>query len=319
MKQPWRLNAKWAVAVLFVVCTVAATIAYSLYRVSAEEPATGTSASVIDALAEEMVDDQMFADLQAAAKANPEAEVQVNQLVLPLTGEEMAGLTREETLEKASARLADIIYVEGVEAGEDYFRDPQPQEEGGSAPDQPPTDSEGDGLPLGALTLFTQETHDGLRPFAVALLVGAAALLAILLLLSRGFGRLGSPGLALIIGVGPAALALTVLRAVFADARDGEEGMFQGAAEAIYPTVDDVSRLFTIIAAVAAVVVVASVIGHVAYSLRRGSRPPTPEPNEEVPPTGEPEERAEQDAEEGATISSGDEIPSIGPGSVPQA
>ena len=117
MKHSWRLNAKWTVGILFVLCAAAASITYSLHRISAQEPASGAAASVIHVLAEEIVDDEMFAELQAAAQASPEAEVQVNELIVPLTGEEIAGLTREEMLEKASARLADIIYFGGVEAG----------------------------------------------------------------------------------------------------------------------------------------------------------------------------------------------------------
>jgi len=290
VRHSWRLDAKWAAGLLFILCAAAASITYSLHRISAQEPASGAAASVIDALAEEMVDDELFAEQQAAAQASPEVEVQVNELTVPLTGEEISGLTREEMLEKASTRLADIIYFGGVEAGEAYFQDMEPKQEAGPSADQPPADSEGDGLPLEPLGLFTQETHDGLRPFVLGLSLGAAALLAILVLLSRGFGRLGSPGLALVVGIGPAALALMVLRTVFADVRDDEGGIFPAAAEALYPTVDDLSRLFTIIAAVGAALAAAAIIGHIASLIWQRTHPQAPAGSEEELPVSEPEE-----------------------------
>ena len=319
MRHSWRLDAKWAVGILFVLCAAAASITYSLYRASAQEPASGASASVIDALAEEMVDDELFAELQAAAQASPEIEAQVNGFVVPLTGKEVAGLTREEMLEKASTRLAEIIYFEGVEAGEAYFQDPEPKKEADPSGDAPPTDKEGDGLPLEPLGLFTQETHDGLHPFVLALALGAVALLAILALLSRGFGLLGSPGLALVAGIGPAALTLTVLRSVFADVRDDGDGMFPTAAEALYPTVDDLSHLFTIIVAVGAALAAGAIIGHIASLIWQRAHPQVPARSEEKPPVDEPEEQPDYAVDEGSATSDGDELPSIGPSGVPQA
>jgi hypothetical protein len=319
MRHSWQLDAKWVVGILFVLCAAAASITYSLHRVSAQEPASGATASVIDALAEEVVDDEMFAELQAAAQASPEVEVQVNELLVPLTGEEIASLTREEMLEEASTRLADIIYLEGVEGAEAYFQDMEPKEEAGPSADQPPANSEGDSLPLEPLGLFTQETHDGLRPFVLGLSLAAAALLVVLVLLSRGFGRLGSPGIALVAAIGPAALIFVVLRTVFAEARDNEEGMFTGAAEALYPTVDDLSRLFTIVVAVGAALTAAAIIGHIASLIWRRTHLQTSESSEDEASPGEPEEQPDYAVDEGFVASGGDELPSIGPGGVPQS
>ncbi len=319
MRHSWRLDAKWAVAILFVLSAVVASIVFSLHRITAQEPASGTAASVIDALAEEMVDDETFAELQEAAQASPKAEVQVNELILPLTGEETAGLSKEEMLEKASDRLADIIYFGGVEAGEGYFHDKQPKEEAGPSADQPPTDGEGDGLPLGPLGLFTQETHAGLRPFVLGLSLVAAALLAVLVLLSRGFGRLGSPGLALVVGIGPAALAFTVLRTVFADVKDDEGSVFPAAGRALYPTVDDLSRVFTIIVAVGAALAAAAIIGHIASFIWQRIHTQAAAPTQEDLPVGEPEEQPGYAVDEGFATSGGGELPSIGPGGVPQS
>jgi len=319
MRHSWRLDAKWAAGLLFVICAAAASVTYSLYRITAEEPASGAAASGIDALAEEMVDDETFAELQAAAQANPEVEVQVNELILPLTGEEIAGLTREEMLEKASARLADMIYFGGVEASEAYFRDLKPKEEADPSAAQPPTGSKGDSLPLEPLILFTQETHDGLRPFVLGLSLGAAALLAILVLLSRGFGRLGSPGLALVVGIGPAALSLAVLRTVLANVSNDEGDLFPAAAEALHPTVNDLSRLFTILVAVGAALAATAIIGHIASLIWQRTRRQAAAGSGEEPPLSEPEKQQDYAVDEGFVTSSGDELPSIGPGGVPQA
>jgi hypothetical protein len=319
MRHSWQLDAKWVVGILFVLCAAAASITYSLHRVSAQEPASGAAASVIDTLAAEVVDDEMFAELQAAAQASPEVEVQVNELLVPLTGEEIANLTREEMLAEASTRLADIIYLEDVDGAEAYFQKLEPKEEAGPSTDQPPPDSEGDSLPLGPLALFTQETHDGLRPFVLGLSLAAAGLLVVLVFLSRGFGRLGSPGLALVAAIGPAALTLTVLRTAFADVRDDGEGMFAGAAEALYPTVDDLSRLFTIIVAAGALLVAAAIIGHVASLIWQRTHLQASETSEDEASPGEPEEQPDDRMDEGFVASGGDELPSIGPSGVPQS
>jgi len=37
VRHSWRLDAKWAVGLLFVLCAAAASITYSLYRISAQE------------------------------------------------------------------------------------------------------------------------------------------------------------------------------------------------------------------------------------------------------------------------------------------
>lgn len=318
MKYHWRVDAKWVVGIFCVLCVTAASITYSLHRITALEPASGASAAVIDTMAEEMVDNQMFTEMQAAAKASPKAEVQVNGLRLPLTGKEITGLTKKQTLKKASTRLADIIYFGGVEAGDAYFQEPKSKEGAGSSAKQSSADGEGDSLSLEPLTLFTQETHDGLHPFVLGLSLVAAMLLATIVLLSRGLGRVGSPGVALVAGIGPATLSVMVLRTTFADARDEGEGMLPGAAEALYSTVDDVSRLFTIIAVIGAVLITAAIIGHVASIMWLRGQPQTAAPSEEEPPAAEPEEQPEPAEDEGDAAADADGVPYIRPSGVPQ-
>lgn len=316
MRHSWRPDAKWVAAILFVLCAATASITYSLYLLTAHEPASGTASSVINALAEEMVDDELFAELQAAAQSSPDAEVQVNEFVLPLMGKEIADLTREEMLEKASARLANIIYFGGVEAGEAYFRDlPSGEEDRNSSGEAPPEEG---GLPLEPLGLFTEETHDRLWPFALGLPLAAAALLIALALLSRGFGRLASPGLALVAGIGPFALALMALRGVLADVGEDEKGVLPAAARSLSPTIDDLSRLFTIIFVIGAALAATAVIGRLASLIWRGTRAGAPAPGEDESPGREPEEQPDYAADEGPG-GGGGEFPSIGPRGVPQA
>lgn len=317
MRHSWRTDAKWVAGILFVLCAAAASITYSLYLLTAQEPASDTASSVINALAEEMVDDELFAELQAAAQSSPDAEVRVNEFVLPLMGKEIADLTREEMLEKASTRLANIIYFGGVEAGEPYFQDlPSGEEDLNSSGEAPPEEK---GLPLEPLGLFTQETHDRLWPFALGLPLTAAALLITLALLSRGFGRLASPGLALVAGIGPFALALMALRRVLADVGEDEGGVLPAAARSLSPTIDDLSRLFTIIFVVGAALAAAAVIGRIASLIWQGTQARAPAPGEEESPLGEPEEQPDYAADEGLTASGGAEFPSVGPRGVPQA
>lgn len=287
MKPLWRVDLKWLVGIAFVLCAVVAALAYSLYRLTEYETATGTTAAVIESLAEAGLDEDLHAKLQEAARANPEAEVQAGDVVLPLLGKEILGLSREEVLRKAAASLADKIYYEGVDAAETYFRgvrDAEETPEGpppqGSPPEQGASPDEEESLPLAPLDVFTESSHQKVRFFLLGTSLGALALLGVLALLGRGFGRMGAPGLAMAVAVGPLAVAFQVMRSVFDEMRNDEGGVFPAAAGALYPAMDDLARLFTILAGVGVGLVLAAVVGNLGLSLWRRVRARRAEPGE---------------------------------------
>lgn len=252
-----------------------ASFTYGLYRITLHQPASGTAAAVIEAMTKGALDDDFFAKLQQAAQTSPQAEVQAEGLTIPLRGEEIADLTKEEVVKNAAVRLADILYYKGVDAGEAYFQDLTPGEEERPSTDQDPRNKEDEGLQLEMLALFTQGTHDGLRPFAIGLTLGAAALLAVLVLLSRGFGRLGSPGIAIATATGPFALIASSLRGVLEDGQRSSESTLAAAAQALYAPVADLADAFaalTVIGLVMAALAVAGQVAVVFVARRRRAR-----------------------------------------------
>jgi len=261
----WRPDAKWLAAILFLLCAAVASFTYSLYRVTAHQPAAGVSAAVIEGMTKGALNDELFAELQHAARSDPEAELQAEGVTIPLRGEEIAGLNKEEVLEKAAARLADILYYEGVSAGEAYFQDLTPDEgEPPSADRAAPRDQEDEGLQLELVALFTEQTHEGVRPFALALSIGAAALLAVLVVLSRGFGRLGSPGIAIAIATGPFALVAAAFRGALEDGQRSDESTLAAAAQALHAPVADLAHAFAALAVIGLVMAALAVAGQVA-------------------------------------------------------
>jgi hypothetical protein len=89
----------------------------------------------------------------------------------------------------------------------------------------------------------------------------ALAPLAVLALVSRRFGRLGSPAAAVLAGVAPAALLSTIASRAVSGA--GEPSDFTGRlGEAIAPALSDLSNAFLIVAAVAAGAVALAALGH---------------------------------------------------------
>lgn len=150
-----------------------------------------------------------------------------------------------------------------------------------------------------------------------ALAIGALLPLAILVAFSQGFGRLGSPGLAVLFGVAPVALLTTLVSVAAARAGDQPDGLGARLASAVEPTSGDLSNIFLLLAAAGATAAALAILCNVVSGIfgrtseeeaeeeaRRIARPPS------AAPTYESQEgfRGFLPSEKGA----------IGPGGVPQ-
>ncbi len=257
----WQIDAKWLAAIAFVLCAAAAGLTYSVYRLTAYGPATGAAAPVIETMTQGALNDELYAKVQQAAQASPNAEITVDGLTLPLRGREIAGLSKDALLKLASARVADILYYQGVAAGERYFQDltpgdaTPPPEAGQTAPA-----AEDEGLQLDMLAFLTEGSHSAAQPFYIVSGLLALALLGLVVFLSRGFGRLGSPGVALFIAAGPFALATTVLRGVTSDAPAGG-GAGTDLKAALNPAFSDLASVFGALAILALAMAAVAVAG----------------------------------------------------------
>lgn len=260
----WQIDAKWLAAIAFVLCAAAACLTYSIYRLTAYGPAAGAAAPVIETMTKGALNDEMYGKVQQAAQASPDAEITVDGLTLPLRGREIAGLSKDALLKLASVRLADILYYQGVDVGERYFQDltpgdaTPPPEAGQTAPA-----TEDEGLQLDMLAFLTEGSHSAVQPPYIVSGLLALALLGLVVFLSRGFGRLGSPGVALAVAIGPFALATTLVRSVLSEGRDGSDRTLAQAAGALYPTMSDLAHTFTLLAVIGLAMATTAVAGQI--------------------------------------------------------
>ncbi len=318
MGSSWRLDAKWLFGLICLATIIVVGVLYSASKLTERDAATSIFSSALISLAKDGEGAEEFEEFQALAEANPDEEFTIEGVSLPIKGRELIGLSYDEAVELVAGRIAEILYTDGPESVEQYFTadssagtEEAPAGEGEEAPA-----GEGEGVSLGTLGILTQDAHDKVNRIFRFSLIPILILAVLLIFFSRRFGRLGSLGVVLAVGVAPlAALWFTVKQTTQNADPDGVEGAL---AEALAPTAGDISTTFFQLLALGVALVLAAVAGHIGFALWHRFRP-TPTPGEEeTPPPDEPKQ-PDSVADEGATASGGDEFPSIGRGGLPQA
>jgi hypothetical protein len=155
------------------------------------------------------------ADLKAKAEESPDEELRLADypIDVPLTSQQAQELSTPELRELLLSRSADKVYAEGVSAFREEGRGPSTHD---IAILSPP------GAVRYTVGLLTEDTHDAMRMTTVVL-TGIAAFLALLLaLLSRGYGRLTSVGLATLIASLPFLLFFVTVRFILRLASESE-------------------------------------------------------------------------------------------------
>lgn len=157
------------------------------------------------------------ADLRAKAKAEatPEGELRLADypIDVPLTSQQAQEMSTAELRELLLSRSADKVYAQGVDAFREEGRGPSGHDIAIlSAP----------GAVRYTVGLLTEDTHDAAWTTA-AVLTGIAAFLGLLLaLLSRGYGRLISVGVAVSAATLPFLLFFLTVRFVLRLASESE-------------------------------------------------------------------------------------------------
>lgn len=305
-----RIDAKWLFSLICLAAIIVAAVLYSASKFTEREAATGIFSSALISLAKDDAGAEEFEEFQAQAVANPDEDFTISGVTLPIKGGELIGLSYDEAVELVAGRIAEILYTDGPESVEQYFTADS------SADSEEASEGEGTGVSLGTLGILTQDTHDQVNRIFTFSLIPILILAVLLVFFSRRFGRLGSLGVVLTVGVAPfAALWFTVKQTTKNADPDGVDGAL---AQALAPVAGDVSTTFLWLLVIGVALVVAAVAGNTGSALLNRSRPkPTPG-DDETPPTDDPEQ-PDYLSDEGATASGGDEFPSIGPGGVPQA
>lgn len=155
------------------------------------------------------------ADLKAKAAETPDGAVRLADypIDVPLTSQQAQQLSTPELRELLLSRSADKVYAEGVSAFREEGRGPSTHD---IAILSPP------GAVRYTVGLLTEDTHDAMWMTTVVL-TGIAAFLALLLaLLSRGYGRLTSVGLATLIASLPFLLFFVTVRFILRLASESE-------------------------------------------------------------------------------------------------
>ena len=212
----WRNFFKWAAGVALVFTLGFLLLFLNAAQLTGRDVAhkglTRALASIteIDAL---LADGQ--GDLKAKAAESPDEELRLADypIDVPLTSQQAQELSTPELRELLLSRSADKVYAEGVSAFREEGRGPSTHD---IAILSPP------GAVRYTVGLLTEDTHDAMRMTTVVL-TGIAAFLALLLaLLSRGYGRLTSVGIATLIASLPFLLVFVTVRFILRLASESE-------------------------------------------------------------------------------------------------
>lgn len=310
MGSSWRIDAKWLFGLICLSAIIVAAVLYSASKLTERDVATGVFSGVMTTFAKDGEGSEEFGEVQAQAAASPDEEFTIEGITLPVKGSEIAGLSYDEAVDLVVGRIAQTLYTDGPESVEQFFNTTP------VAGSEETSLGESEEFSLGPFALLTQDTHDIIRRIFTFSLIPVLVLAVPLVFFSRRFGRLGSPGIVLAVGAAPFALLWLIAKQATQNA--GQDGINGTLAEPLSPMAGDVSTTFLWLLALGVALVLAAVSGHIGFALWHRFRP-TPTPGEEeTPPPDEPEQPGYV-ADEGATASGGDELPSIGPGGVPQA
>lgn len=181
---------KWFAGLVLCLALLATFAALILLQASSEGPATNTHVRAVAALSEiDTLIERHYDDLQARAEASPPGTMlQLNEfpIEVPMTREEALGISKADLRTLLLSRSADIMYDDGTSA----LRDAE-------GADSVPRFTAA-GIVDRSLDLLRRDVHDAMR-IVVYVLAAVSLILAVTLAsLTRGYGRLGGIGVALV-------------------------------------------------------------------------------------------------------------------------
>src|SRR5438445_7115343 len=105
MRPSWQIDLKWAAGLLACLFVVASGVLFSLDHLTARDTAVPLSTAVITAGISDRVTDADYAQVQAAAVANPDGVVSLTPLSVTATGREIAGLSKDDAAKLMAGKL----------------------------------------------------------------------------------------------------------------------------------------------------------------------------------------------------------------------
>lgn len=196
----WHLDVKWITGLLLVISLGISSIMYNLTLVTDEKPAVDTLAMTYAlTFSQNGLDDETeIAMLRLAVKASSTKSYKpVPGINIALTEQDLANKTPREIRLNYFRKWAEPFYKQGEAGFLALATDEQTKK--------------GIGNGMGALTIFTLQTHQTLEKIYSYTLIASAILLALVVLFSRRFGRLFSAGFAFVVASGPGALITSLV------------------------------------------------------------------------------------------------------------
>ena len=265
MRPRWHGDIKWVAAILAVICLLAASLLYDAFRLTTHDVATGAFTAVVAGFMDDK-DSEDYLRVQEEAQANPEAEVQMPGVDLTVKGSEIADLSQAEATRLVIGRVANILYYEGPQAVEDLFPQEDPKTPAGGEGEAAPSGARFD---LGPAAVLTEEGHSLIKAVLMGFAGAAAFLLLPLVYFSHRAGRLGSPGMVLLIASLPFALLWQIANRT-GPADDGGAGIDAELREVLSPTASGLATLHLSTALLGLSLVVAAVVLHlVLFALEK--------------------------------------------------
>jgi hypothetical protein len=256
MRPSWQTDVKWIAGLVACLLVLASGVLFSLARITERDTAVPATTAIVAFGISERVSDEEYAAVQAAAAANPEAPVSLGPLSVTARGSEIAGLTKDQAANLMAGKVAAVLYNDGADAAKALVV-------------EPPPGSDKSALSFGPAGALSSDNHSKFSQYFLFSAILMLLLLAVVVFMSRGFGRLGSPALVLAVGSAPLALLWTVAGSA-AGSGDADENVFlHSARQALTGAADDLSSTFAMLAVAAFVAAALALISGIATPLVR--------------------------------------------------
>lgn len=271
MRPSWQIDLKWMLGLAACALIVVSGALYSLSHVTLRDTAIPLASALISAGIADRVSDEEYAQVQAAAAANPGSTVSLSPVALGFSGSEIVGLDKQAAASVVGAELADVMYDNGEAAAKSLIVTPD------TATGQEP-------VKLGPVGALTASNHGMFTNLFLATAALALFALGGVALMARGWGRLGAP--AFIVAIASAPLGVLWVAAGSAvGAGDSGEGVFaQNAREAFTGAAGDLSTVFLAVTAAAVIAGVLCVLGSAMSMAVSKAMPAAEEPVVEATP-----------------------------------
>jgi len=211
----WQVDLKWVAGILACLAVAASGVLFSLVEITERGRAEPLSTVFVAFMVDSRVTEAEFTAVQAQAAAEPAKPVSLSPIDIEVRGSAIAGLTKEETSLVFAAEFATILYDGGEAAAEALILEPGPDAEG--QPQEP--------IDLGPAGSLTAGDHSTFTWIFLGALAAVVALLGLVAFLSRGFGRVGAPGVVLALSTAPLAALWALAGNAVSDAGE-DEGLF---------------------------------------------------------------------------------------------